>query len=186
MNVYKNCPVLENERFKLRLTEDGDAENLLKVYSDERAVPLFNSDNCHGDDFHYTTPERMKAAMDFWKEAYEKGWFVRWTIIDKATGEAVGTIEEFHRDAEDYFTDCGLLRLDLRSDYERADEIESILSLIAGPSFDMFYCKMIATKAVAAATERIAALKRVGFVTSDKKLVGFDGTEYGEYYVLEK
>ena len=41
----------------------------------------------------------------------------------KETHEAIGTIELFHRDAADYFTDCGLLRLDIRSDYEMSDKI---------------------------------------------------------------
>ena len=58
MNVYEDCPVFQNERYVLRLVEDGDIGDLLKVYSDVKAVPLFNGDNCNGDDFHYTTPER--------------------------------------------------------------------------------------------------------------------------------
>ena len=36
-----------------------DCDDLLEVYSDEAAVPLFNNDNCKGDDFHYKTKERM-------------------------------------------------------------------------------------------------------------------------------
>ncbi len=47
-NVYQSCPVLENERFMLRLLEEKDAKELLRVYSDKRALPFFNSDNCHG------------------------------------------------------------------------------------------------------------------------------------------
>ena len=69
MNVYENCPVYENETYLLRLVEDGDIDDLLKVYSDEKAVPFFNADNCHGDDFHYVTRERMQQALAFWKEA---------------------------------------------------------------------------------------------------------------------
>lgn len=186
MNVYETCPAFENDKFILRLTVPADADDLLKVYSDDKAVPLFNSDNCHGDDFHYTTLERMKAACAFWQDAYKNGWFVRWSIIDKAKNAAVGTIEEFKRDADDRFTDCGLLRLDLRSDYETVDAIKSILSLIVPPSFDMFGCGKVATKAIPTATERIAALTALGFTLSDKPLVGHDGTEYYSYYELNK
>lgn len=46
IDVYEQIPVMENEKFLLREIEDGDAEHLLKVYSDKNAVPLFNSDNC--------------------------------------------------------------------------------------------------------------------------------------------
>ena len=53
-NPYEKCPVYENENYLLRMVRKEDKEDLLKVYSDEKAVPFFNSDNCGGDDFHYT------------------------------------------------------------------------------------------------------------------------------------
>ena len=59
MNIYEECPVLENDLFLLRMVEENDVKDLLKVYSDIKAVPLFNSDNCHGDNFYYETIERM-------------------------------------------------------------------------------------------------------------------------------
>lgn len=186
MNVYENCPVFENERFALRLTTSADAVDLLKVYSDVKSVPFFNGDNCHGDDFYYTTLERMQGAVAFWEEAYRNGWFVRWSIVDKRTEEAVGTIEEFRREADDCFTDCGLLRLDLRSDYEQADKIADILSLIAKPSFDVFGCGMVATKATPEASERRKALIKLGFAEKNEPLVGNDGTKYYNYFALYK
>ncbi len=186
MNIYKNCPTLENDKYILRPVSDADLEDLLKVYSDVKAVPLFNSDNCHGDDFYYTTKDRMKQALDFWKQAYDNGWFVRFAIVDRKTGKAIGTIEEFRREENDYFTNCGLLRLDLHSDYEKAAEIESVLSLIAVPSFDLFGCDIVATKAVPSAVERIKALTSVGFTLSNEPLIGHDGTKYYDYYVLSK
>lgn len=186
MNIYESCPTLQNDRFVLRLVADSDLADLLKVYSDVKAVPLFNSDNCHGDDFYYTTTERMRQALDFWMQAYQNGWFVRFAIVDKASNEVVGTIEEFKRDENDFFTNCGLLRLDLRSDYETASAIQSILSLIAVPSFDLFGCNIVATKAVSNAVERIKALNSLGFVRSCEPLVGHDGTKYYDYYVLNR
>lgn len=182
MNVYQNCPTFENNQFLLRLTDRNDVSDLLKVYSDVKAVPLFNSDNCHGDDFYYTNEERMRSAVDFWLEAYLKGWFVRWSIIDKTSAQAVGSIELFRRDADDYFTNCGLLRLDLRSDYERTDAITNILSLIVEPTFDIFGCKKVATKAISTAIERRNALASLGFKEVLKPLVGFDGTKYYSYF----
>ena len=50
-NPYEKCPVFENEKYLLRYIEAGDAPDLLLVYSDEKAWPIFNSDNCTGD-FH--------------------------------------------------------------------------------------------------------------------------------------
>lgn len=185
MDIYKTCPTLQNDRFVLRLVNDGDLNDLLTVYSDTKAVPLFNSDNCHGDDFHYTTLERMRSALDFWKDAYKNGWFVRLAIVDMQTTETIGTIEQFRRDENDYFTECGLLRLDLRSDYEKTDIIQNILSLIVAPSFELFGVKIVATKAIPAAKERITALLSLGFEKSDQPIIGHDGTKYYDYYVVK-
>ncbi len=185
-DVYQNCPDYENEHYLLRLVKIEDKSDLLKVYSDEKSVPFFNSDNCGGDDFHYTTESRMEQAIDYWLWEYSRKGFVRWAIVAKTANEAIGTIELFHRESKDYFTNCGLLRLDLRSDYEVAGEIAKILKLIVGPTYTLFHCDKIATKAIAAATERIAALKALGFMQSEKKLIGHDGTEYDSYFVLER
>ena len=38
MNIYKACPDVQNERFRLRLVTQEDCEDLLKVYSDVKAV----------------------------------------------------------------------------------------------------------------------------------------------------
>lgn len=215
MNPYETCPVFENENYLLRLIEPADTQDLLLVYSDGKAVPFFNGDNCHGDDFHYTTLERMQGAVDFWCQAHKEGWFIRWVIIDKkanrpdcadsgtrqegntpdsadsavrnAGGTAIGTIELFNREAEDYFNHCALLRLDLRSDYERADNIYDILSLIVPQTCEMFGSQMVATKVPTFATERKAAVEKLGFTLSEEALVGVDdGKEYRNYYVLLK
>lgn len=183
-NIYEHCPTFENDRYRIRFLRVDDQHDLFKVYSDEKAVPFFNSDNCHGDDFYYKTEERMKQAINFWFFAYQTRDFVRFTIVDKRKNEAIGTIELFNRQAQDYFTNCGLLRLDLRSDYEKEEEIEEILSLIIRPSLSLFSCDMIATKAIPQATQRIRALERMGFFSSTEKLIGHDGTVYSDYYVL--
>ena len=187
MNIYEQCPVLENERFKVRFILAEDCGDLLEVYSDKEAVKLFNSDNCDGDDFYYTTPERMKQAFDFWLFSYKEGYFVRFSIIDKNTSKVIGTFEIFKRTANDYFTDCGLLRLDLSSAYEKRGIIDKILSLIIEPIFKWFDCDMIATKAIPEAEERICALENHGFSLSYEKLVGtHDYKVYDNYYVLKK
>lgn len=185
-DVYKSCPKYESEDYILRMVSKEDKLDLLKVYSDKKAAPFFNSDNCGGDDFYYTTESRMEKAIDYWFFEYERAGFVRWTIVSKAANEAIGTIELFHRDSDDYFTNCGLLRMDIRSDYEIQDEIIKILELIIAPTYTLFSCDKIATKAIPLATERIKALKNLGFESSDEKLIGHDGTKYDSYFVLNR
>lgn len=184
VNVYENCPEFENKDFLIRRTEKADTADLLKVYSDIKSVPFFNGDNCHGDDFHYTTAERMEQAVDFWEQSYREGWFVRFSIIDKTVNAAIGTIELFKRSSRDFYDGYGILRLDLRSDFEREKEILNILSLIIPPAYELFGCDGIATKAVAEAKERIAALEKCGFAKNSNKLVGEGGTEYSDYYTV--
>ena len=86
---------------------------------------------------------------------------------------------------EGYFNNCGLLRLDLRSDYEKQDTIEDILGIIIPETRDMFACEMIATKVVSIAQERIQALEHMGFSLSEESLIGHNGTKYDSYYVRE-
>ena len=182
IDVYEQIPVMESEKFLLREIKDEDAKDLLKVYSDVNSVPIFNSDNCMGD-FYITTMQDINRMIDFWRLEYQNRYYVRWAIIDKKANCAIGSIELFNRKAKDYFNNCGLLRLDLRSDYENQDMIEDILKIIIPKTKEMFACEIIATKAVSIAKERIIALEKMDFRLSEEVLVGHDGTKYDSYYV---
>lgn len=184
IDVYEQIPVMESDKFLLRKIDDTDAEDLLKVYSDTVSVPIFNSDNCV-DNFYYESIEEMKNTIAYWKREYQRRYYVRWAIVDRRRKCAIGTVEMFNRKAKDYFNNCGLLRLDLRSDYENQDIIENILDIIIREAKEMFECEMIATKAISIAKERIRALESLGFFLSEEALIGPDGTKYDSYYVRE-
>ena len=62
-DVYENCPAFENDKFLLRFSQLDDAEDLVSVYSDKNALPFFNSDNCHGDNFYYPNEDRMRQIL---------------------------------------------------------------------------------------------------------------------------
>ncbi len=184
-DVYVEIPVLETDCFLLReIDMEADAEDLLKVYSDERSLPLFNSDNCWGN-FHCTTLQQVQGMISAWQGEYTQKYYVRWAVVDKRCGKAIGTIELFNRKAGDYFTDCGLLRLDLRSDYENEESIRDILSLIVAYTKELFHCDWMATKAVPLAEERIRVLKSMGFTLSKEVINGKNGVTYGDYYEKE-
>ena len=185
-NVYESCPVLENGNYLLRPVTTDDADDLLEVYGDKHALPFFNSDNCHGDNFYYPTRERMLKAIEFWQYSYEYKWFVRWAIIDKSTSKAIGTIELFHRTADDAFGDSGVLRLDVGSAYETKEALGDILSVIIPPAYDLFECGEIVSKVPIYAVEREEAFKGYGFVRSDECLVGEDGYAYNGYMVISR
>ena len=126
MNICETCPTLESEKFIIRLFEDGDCDDLLKVYSDKNALPFFNSDNCDGDNFYYATKERMAEVIGFWHMSYENGSFVRLSIIEKTVSTVIGTVELCLRVSEDEFNNMGILRVDVRSDYEQENPLFDI------------------------------------------------------------
>lgn len=186
MNIYEQCPILENDRFKLRMVEKEDCDDLLEVYSDKNALPFFNSDNCNGDNFYYATKERMMEAIAFWNLSYENGWFARLAIIDKAISKVIGTIELCLRTSEDAFNNMGILRVDVRSDYEKEDILCGIFSLIVPHMSGMLGCKGTITKAPIYAVERINAIQRVGFIKSEHLLIGgHNRYAYDGYWKIE-
>ena len=169
--IYRSCPEFENNDYILRMVRQEDRLDLLKVYSDKEAVSFFNSDNCGGDDFFIIQlkTECSRLLIIGFLSIIDRD-LSGGRLLSKETHEAIGTIELFHRDAADYFTDCGLLRLDIRSDYEMSDKIIKILSLIIAPAYRLFHCSKIATKAIPAATERIQAFEKIwGFELSAEK-----------------
>ncbi|WP_333650612.1 GNAT family N-acetyltransferase [Lacrimispora sp.] len=183
IHVYEKCPVLENSHFLLRLVEESDAKDLLEVYSDKNALPFFNSDNCNGDNFYYPTEERMLEAIKFWLWEYSNKVYVRFSIIDKTSNKAVGTIELFNRKSTDYFNNCGLLRLDVGSELEKCTSLCEILSIILEPAYQLFGCSMIATKAAIYAVERARALEEMGFQKVKEHLAGKYDT-YRDYWII--
>lgn len=174
IDVYEECPVYKKELITLTKTNIEDTQELLRCYSDEKAVPFFNSDNCHGDNFHYTTIERMKQAINFWDFSYKNRYFVRWTVILNDTNEKIGTIEMFHRISDDEFNHYGVLRIDLQSNYEIQPIIGEILEIANENFFRMFDVEAILTKAIPITTERIASLIEKGYHPINKKFMIYD------------
>lgn len=186
MNVYETCPTLENNTFIIRRIEQQDALDLLEVYRDLFALPFFNSDNCHGSNFYITNLADMQSTIKYWLiEYFENKGFVRFTIVDKVSHKGIGTIEMFHRIAEDTYNHCGVLRIDLKSEFEKSSSLYEILSLIIEPFYDWFSCDKIITKAACYAVERIEALKQAGFTQGKEPLVGHDRLYY-DYWVISK
>lgn len=162
--IYQECPTFKNEKVTLRMTTIKDAMELLNCYSDEKAVPLFNSDNCNGDIFCYTTKERMEQAIDFWTYSYESKQFVRMTIMLNDTNEIIGTVEMFNRGVAPGYGVHGILRLDVMSKYEKTDVLSAVIRLANEHFYKEFGVEWIMTKAIAAATVRKEVLAMLGYI----------------------
>ena len=185
MNIYEKCPTLEGERFLIRLFNVDDCSDLFKVYSDKNALPFFNSDNCDGDNFYYDTIEKMEQAIGFWKLSYDNGWFVRLSIVDKKTSTVIGTVEVCLRVSNDAFNYMGILRVDVRSDYEQESFLHEIFELITPNLKEMLGCSGVITKAPIYAVERIKAITKIGYTKSNDLLIGKNNYAYDGYWVIK-
>ncbi len=158
MNPYETCPEYETASFQLRLVSVSDAEDLLVCYSDPAVAKRVNADNCTSD-FHYTTLEQMKDCIEFWLREYEEQRYVRFSVISKNTGRAVGTLEIFG--GED-----GVLRIDLADEYEKDYYIEELLKLTVSKLIFDFNAVNLKIK-VSNTPSRVNVLERLGFVSSE-------------------
>lgn len=158
---YDVCPTYESEHFLLRLVSLEDATDLLKCYQDPKARMLFNADTCNTD-FCFETLEELRNYIAGWLKAYENEEFVRFSIVDKSIGKAVGTIEIFGMVGA-YHSPLGILRLDICSEYEQVLYLEELFTLCVKEFFPLFGMDRIMHKAVPAAAGRISVLQKLGF-----------------------
>lgn len=186
MDVFKEFCNLQNDEILIRPVQEEDWKDLLEVYSDKQALPFFNSDNCDGDIFYYETEEKMKQALNFWKTARDKGWFTRLSIMDRQTGKAAGTMEVCLRVSKDSFDQMAVLRVDVKSDYEKEDFLYACLELVSERIFEWFDCKGVITKVPDYAIERNKAIKKAGYQKTEEFLQGKQGEHYSGYWIKEK
>ncbi len=142
----------ESENFLLRQVKKEDAPQLLRCYSDTAAVALMNDDNCRRG-FLCNTLEDMESYIDIWQGEN----YARPAVIDKRTGEAVGTLEIFGGET-------GVLRVDLRTDYERPEVLRELYALAVERFPKDFPMGAVVTKAVPEASARRAGLLGAGEV----------------------
>ena len=162
--IYDECPTFQNNTVTLRLIKQDDALELLNCYSDELALPLFNTDNCNGNTFYNSSLEGMQEAIKVWEICYKTKQFVRMTIILNKTQDIIGSIEMFNRGAAAYYGVHGVLRIDVMSKYETEEILTAILQLANLHFYQEFGVEWIVTKAIDMATKRIKVLNKLGYV----------------------
>lgn len=172
--------------FSLRDLAIDDWKELIVVYKDAMCIPFFNSDNCHGDIFYYSTEERMKKAISFWLDSIEKGYFTRKVIVDNSNNRAIGTMEYFVRSGEENYNDTIVLRVDVHHYYEKKKALFKIIGIAIREAFSKTNCKTLITKGWDYAIERREALKLLGFKEQDDDLIGHNKEKYSNYWLLNK
>ena len=175
---YLECPEYDSEHFRLRLVSMDDAEDLYLCYNDPQAQAIFNSDNCTSD-FKFSSIEHLKAYMEGWLDAYKNRWFIRYSIIDKKTEKAIGTMEIFGGPIGGERSEFGVLRIDVRHEYENEEALTELIKMTDSFFGDVNTEKFI-TKAIPEAAQRINALTRNGYVPTH---VGDGGSRREHYYM---
>lgn len=168
-NVYEQCPIYETESFLLRQVQLADAQDLLACYSDKENVAKLNSDCCTSD-FYYTTLEQMEDCIRFWLREYERQYYVRFAVVPKAVGRAIGTVEIFGGEA-------GVLRVDLAADYNIEQNYTELVTLAIEQFVEDFGVGSIKIK-TANIPERVEWLEKLGFVRSKTFRPEFGYHEY--------
>jgi len=175
MTYVKNLTdstIYESEHFLLRLVAESDAEDLLSCYADPEAQRFFNNDpNPESDYFRGCDKARMLECIGFWRKEFERKSFVRFSIVDKQTQKAVGTIEMYDKLARENrkkYTGWSVLRIDIAAAYETTNFISELLTLFdATDFFELFNVNIILTKAIPEAVQRIQALQNAGYEPFD-------------------
>lgn len=163
---YASCPEFETEHFKLRQVREKDAEELMSFYGDVSEWMFF----ANGDRRIFTSPhppvEEMEKYIRFWHEEYKNRVYIRFSVIDKATEKAVGTIELYDNIGNGDFSDAvrlSFLHIDLSAPYELREYISELLNLADRELFMIFGIKHLCIRAIPSEGERIAALQADGY-----------------------
>jgi len=176
---YVNCPAYWGKRFYLRLVSPDDAFDLLKCYGDPEARKFFNSDNCNSD-FYWSTEDDVRAYIEGWISAYKNGGFIRYSVIDRQINQVIGTIEIFGGKNGGLRDGHGILRIDVRSEYENEESLGELL-VISDQFFYDFNSGKIITKAIPEAAARRNALAQNGYAPTR---LG-DGANREHYFMKE-
>ena len=86
--------------------------------------------------------------------------------------------------SEDEFNNMGILRVNVRSYYEKENELYDVFSLITPKVEEWLGCKGVITKAPIYAVERIKAIQKAGFTKSEHLLIGKNGYAYDGYWTI--
>ena len=179
IDPYQKCPTLESSNYIFRQVTVEDAQDLLACYSDKESVKLFNSDNCPMD-FYFDDVDELKKLIEFWLMGYSYGGYVRFSIVEKVTNKAIGTIEIFaKKETNDVYGKVGTLRLDLCSRFENNEALEEIFVLIENSFGELFGIDAMMTKAVPYADARVKLLSGSGYVLLPDHTV----TKFEDYYI---
>lgn len=171
-NPYQDCPHYETKHFTLRLVSEEDAKALKFCYGDSKVTELMNNDGCPPGEWNYA--DRMEEVICGWLDQdYAKGYFIRFSVIDKVTQKVVGTVEIYDRKYQQADRTVGILRMDIAHSYEKEKLLMELIQISCHIFFTVFHSEVVLHKVMPTAVERISASRKYGF-----QPVEIEGREY--------
>lgn len=185
INPFETCPVYETEKLIFTKIKLEDAIDLFEVYSDLVTRHHMNNDNCGGE-WQCNTIEIIEQGIKSWEQEYLDKFYIRWTVTLKSINKAIGTIELAPVPNISRFFDgncnTGILRVDIKSNFETEDIFTEIYSMVKNQMFSDFQIKKIITKCNVEEEQRVFGLKRCKF----QKLEDYKIIPYKNYYITKR
>ena len=168
MNPYIRCPVYETEHFKLRLVKLKDAADLVECYKTPTLAVQGSAANCFVGPGGYgsQTKREMQKFIRSWLGAYRRHQFVRWSVIDRQRGMAIGSVEMFGH-SNFPLGNGGVLRIDLLESYETEAYVSELLQLAIDQFYALFDAGIMVTNGMLGAEVRLDAISAAGFIPCD-------------------
>lgn len=151
--IFFSFPVLETERFRLRELTKEDAPHLYDYFSDEEVVQY-----CGLEPF--TRKEQAEQFVTQVKSGFRNGMMIRWAIVDKQTGDLLGTIgyhnwNRQHRRAE--------IGYELKKEMWRKGIMTEVLETVISSGFDRLLLNRIGATVRAENVSSRELLRKFGF-----------------------
>jgi len=169
MNPYEQCPTFETEHFHLRQVQLKDAADLVECYKNPTLAVQGSAHGCLVGPGYYgsQTKREMRKFIRFWRMEYrKKHWYVRWSVIDRQSGVAVGTVEAGAFDIPAVGTGVGMI-IDLAAPYETEADLAELLRLSIDEFYTLFNADVFVIYGMPGADVRLNALADAGFIPVD-------------------
>lgn len=179
------CPEYETDHFVIKKVMLEDAPALLDVYSDSQTRLHMNNDNCGGE-WQCDSIDVIEEGIRSWDQAFDQRNYIRWSIHLKESNKTIGTIELAPVPGELRFFDgacsTGILRIDLKSDYETEAIFTEIYKMTNNDMIEVFGIEKIVTKGLDDDHNRLTGLSNSKY----HRLADYEILPFSNYYISYK
>jgi len=82
--MFNEFPILETERLLLRELTESDANDIYEIFSSEEVTKYYGM-------YAFKEIDEIKKMIRFFIDGFKEERQIRWCIVEKASGKAIGT-----------------------------------------------------------------------------------------------